>query len=86
VNEKEKKAWTPLKGIKSGWFICLNPDPKWKKANGLGWFWVVRVLSEPQLYVLEEEEQPCFKKEWWRPKHMSANATRYLKIFFTTQA
>jgi hypothetical protein len=26
VNEKEKKAWTPLKGIKLGWFICLNRD------------------------------------------------------------
>jgi hypothetical protein len=49
----------------------------------------VRALSEPQSYVLEKEEQPCFKEEWWRPKHVSANApddTRYLKIFSTTRA
>jgi hypothetical protein len=38
VNEKEKKAWTPLEGIKSSWFIFLNPDREWKKANRLGWF------------------------------------------------
>jgi hypothetical protein len=38
VNKKEKKAWTPLEGIKFGWFICLNLDPEWNKANGLGWF------------------------------------------------
>jgi hypothetical protein len=37
VNEKEKAAWTPLEGIKSGWFICLNPNAEWEKANGLGW-------------------------------------------------
>jgi hypothetical protein len=55
VNEKKKEAWTPLEGIKSGWFICLNPDLEWEIANGLCWFWVVRVLSKPQSYVLEEE-------------------------------
>jgi hypothetical protein len=31
VNEKEKKTWTPLEGIKSGWFICLNPNQNGKK-------------------------------------------------------
>jgi hypothetical protein len=49
----------------------------------------VRAFSKPQSYVLEEEEQQCFKEEWWRQKHVSANApddTRYLKIFSTTQA
>jgi hypothetical protein len=38
VNEKEKEAWTPFEGIKSGWFNCLNSDPKCEKANGLCWF------------------------------------------------
>ena len=89
LNEKEKEAWSPLEGIKSGWFVCLNPDPKWEKINGQGWFWVVKAVFETEPYVLEEEEQPCFKGEWWRPKHVSPNApddTRYLKIFSTTQA
>jgi hypothetical protein len=51
MNEKEKEAWTSLEGIKSGLFICLNPDPEWEKANELGLFYVVRALSKPQFYV-----------------------------------
>jgi hypothetical protein len=89
VNEKEKEAWTPLEGIKSGWSVYLNPNPEWKAENGEGWFWAVRALCKPQPYVLEEEEQPCFKAGWWRQKHVSANALdkiRYLKICSLAQA
>jgi hypothetical protein len=45
VNEKEKKAWTPFKGVKSGWFICLNPDPEWEKS-----YWTRLVLGSESAF------------------------------------
>src|SRR5450759_165075 len=68
-SEKEKQAWNPLKMIKDGSFVCLNPNADWEAAHKKELFWIVRSFSQVQPAILiDGKETTGFYAEWWRPK------------------